>query len=77
MKAIILISSIFYIIGLKIGNQIDLTTKNTPVEKISTTKISSPETEKTYQFNGTAANQMKTDSVKNLSTEEDLINSSK
>lgn len=36
MKAIILISSIFYILGLKIGNQIDLVKKANPVEKIIT-----------------------------------------
>lgn len=35
MKAIILISSIFYILGLKIGNKIDLVKKENPVKTIS------------------------------------------
>lgn len=34
MKAIILISSIFYILGLKLGNHFDLAKKARPVEKI-------------------------------------------
>ncbi len=36
MKAIILISSIFYILGIKISNKIDLIKKSSPVEKIIT-----------------------------------------
>jgi len=39
MKAIILISSIFYILGLKIGNKIDFIKKSNPVETIITNKI--------------------------------------
>ena len=38
MKAIILISSIFYILGLKIGNKIDLVKKSHPVDKVITEK---------------------------------------
>ena len=34
MKAIILISSIFYILGLKISNKIDLVKRTSPVEKV-------------------------------------------
>ncbi len=34
MKAIILITSIFYILGLKISNKFDLIKKSNPVEKI-------------------------------------------
>lgn len=34
MKAIILISSIFYILGLKISNKIDLVKRTCPVEKV-------------------------------------------
>lgn len=44
MKAIILISSIFYILGLKIGNKIDLVKKVNPVETITaTTTIKEPQ----------------------------------
>jgi hypothetical protein len=39
MKAIILISSIFYILGLKISNKIDFIKKSNPVETIITNKI--------------------------------------
>ena len=38
MKAIILISSIFYILGLKIGNKIDLVKKVNPIKTITATK---------------------------------------
>lgn len=37
MKAIFLISSIFYILGLKIGHKINLIKSCNPVQKISTT----------------------------------------
>ena len=39
MKAIILISSIFYILGLKIGDKIDLVKKVSPVEKEITSNV--------------------------------------
>lgn len=39
MKAIILISSIFYILGLKISNKIDLIKKHAPAEKTITQTI--------------------------------------
>lgn len=39
MKAIILISSIFYILGLKISNHIDLVKKSNPVDTLITNKI--------------------------------------
>lgn len=43
MKAIILISSIFYILGLKIGHKIDLVKKVNPAKTITiTTKIKEP-----------------------------------
>jgi hypothetical protein len=37
MKAIILLSSIFYILGLKIGHKIDIFRTSNPVHKITTT----------------------------------------
>ena len=39
MKAVILISSIFYLLGLKISNQIDIFKKSPPVEKVMTQKV--------------------------------------
>lgn len=38
MKTIFLISSIFYILGLKIGHKIDVFRNYNPIEKITTTK---------------------------------------
>ncbi|HYQ56174.1 MAG TPA: hypothetical protein VEP89_02425 [Draconibacterium sp.] len=51
MKIIILISSIFYILGLKISNKIDLVKKSNPVEKIIThkTKTAEPEDAAKYE----------------------------
>lgn len=50
MKAIILISSIFYILGLKVSNKIDLVKKNSTVEKIITHKVKVTEPEKNANF---------------------------
>ena len=50
MKALILISSIFYILGLKISNKIDLVKKSNPVEKIITNKVETTESEKNATF---------------------------
>ena len=50
MKALILISSIFYILGLKISNKIDLVKKSNPVEKIITHKVKATEPEKNATF---------------------------
>lgn len=41
MKAIILISSIFYILGLKISNKIELVKKSNPMDTIVTKTIKS------------------------------------
>ncbi len=51
MKAIILISSIFYLLGLFIGNKIDLVKKSIPsVEKIIIHKIQELKPAKTVKF---------------------------
>lgn len=50
MKALILISSIFYILGLKISNKIDLVKKSNPVEKIITHKVEATDSEKNATF---------------------------
>lgn len=54
MKALILISSIFYILGLKISNKIDLVKKSNPVEKIITHKVKAVEPEKCTTFEAEA-----------------------
>ena len=48
MKAIILISSIFYILGLKIGNKIDLVKKNNPAEKVISEKTKAEKSSDCY-----------------------------
>jgi hypothetical protein len=50
MKALILISSIFYILGLKISNKINLVKKSNPVDKIITHKVKAAEPEKNASF---------------------------
>ena len=50
MKALILISSIFYILGLKISNKIELVKKTNPVKKIITHKVKAAEPEKCTSF---------------------------
>ncbi len=54
MKAIILISSIFYILGLKVSNTIDLVKKSSPAEKIITHKVQVAEPEKNACFEASA-----------------------
>lgn len=51
MKAIILISSIFYILGLKISNKIDLVKKTSPAEKVIMHTIKSKQPQETADFN--------------------------
>ena len=63
MKAIILISSIFYILGLKISNRIDLIKSTSKVEKISIQKISPARNDKSIEFNEGKALSAPQDSV--------------
>ena len=64
MKAIILISSIFYIIGLKIGTKIELAPKNSPVEKIISNKISTKKSGKAFEFKSNGNAITKSDTLK-------------
>lgn len=61
MKSILLFSSIFYLLGLKIGHKIDLFKNHHPVEKITTTKDIVKPVAKSIDFN---QEQTKTDSIK-------------
>jgi hypothetical protein len=67
MKTIILISSIFYILGLKIGHKIDLFKNYNPVQKISTTTNAVKEATKAVYFNEEAKVKSSPDSLKNVS----------
>lgn len=67
MKAIILISSIFYILGLKISNKIDLIKKSTPVEKVIIQSVKQTVPEKTVDFEEAQAVQKETEVEKEIS----------
>lgn len=67
MKAIILISSIFYILGLKIGHKIDLFKNYNPVEKITTKTNIVKEAAKAVYFNDEVKPKSDADSLKNVS----------
>lgn len=64
MKAIILISSIFYILGLKISSNIDLVKKSIPVNKISTNKITTKKPVQTTYFKDEVGLKTNSDSLK-------------
>lgn len=65
MKAIILISSIFYILGLKIGHKIDLFKSYNPVQKISTTTNAVKQATKAVYFSDEVKQKSSPDSLKN------------
>ncbi len=77
MKAIILISSIFYILGLKISNKIDLIKRSNPVEKIINNTITSKEPAKAYYFKGETEKKSENDSIKGGNENEDKLLRSK
>ena len=66
MKTIILISSIFYILGLKIGHKIDLFKNYNPVEKISTTTNAVKKAAKSVYFYDETKPDNSPDSLKNV-----------
>lgn len=65
MKTIFLISSIFYILGLKIGHKIDVFRNYNPIEKISTTKQVIKEAVKPVYFQDEVKQKSKADSIRN------------
>jgi hypothetical protein len=65
MKAIILISSIFYILGLKIGHKIDFFKSYNPVQKISTTTNAVKQATKAVYFSDEVKQKSSADSLKN------------
>lgn len=78
MKAIILVSSIFYILGLKLGNKIDIVKKSNPVEKIITNCITPSKPAKTIQFEQKSIEKAEPDSLKGgVAEQEDLVLNSK
>jgi len=72
MKAIILISSIFYILGLKISNHIDLVKKSNPVDTLITNKITSIPPSKTVYFKDEAGLKILADTIKETKKSDNL-----
>ncbi len=70
MKTIILISSIFYILGLKIGHKIDFFKNCNPVQKISTTTNAVKQAAKAVYFNDEVKSANSADSVKSVDVKE-------
>lgn len=70
MKAIILISSIFYILGLKIGHKIDFFKIYNPVEKISNTTNAVKKAAKSVYFSDEVKQKSSPDSLKNVGASE-------
>lgn len=64
MKAIILISSIFYVLGLKISNKIDFVKRINPVEKIINNVIPPKKADKVYHFRDDADKKTEPDTLK-------------
>ena len=73
MKAIILISSIFYILGLKIGNKIDLVKKSIPVKKIITNTINVKKPSNCCDYKKEVAEKANCDTVKGGSSYSDAL----
>lgn len=66
MKALFLISSIFYILGLKLGFKIDSFKSSGPVEKITHTTSAVKNAAKSVYFNDASKTLPKNDSVQNV-----------
>jgi transcription antitermination factor NusA-like protein len=75
MKAIVLISSIFYILGLKIGNKIDIVKKSNPVEKIITNCITPSKPAKAihFDFEQKDVEKAEPDTLKSTNGHEELV----
>lgn len=73
MKGIILISSIFYILGLKIGNKIDLVKKSELYEKQVTQKVKEKKPLDCCKYTDELANKEKTDTVQSGSSYSDAL----
>lgn len=63
MKAIILVSSIFYLLGLKISHKFDLIKNVTPVEKVTVIKAESSQTIKAADYSNIKVQEPVTDTL--------------
>lgn len=63
MKVIILASSIFYILGLKISNKIDLVKRSSPVQKVIMHTVKPESSSETVDFKQAEAETKETESA--------------
>ncbi len=73
MKAIILISSIFYILGLKISNKIDLIKRTSPVEKVIVHTVKPETKQKTVDFEEAETETKANESIEKKDNCEDIM----
>ncbi|KAF0237153.1 MAG: hypothetical protein FD181_2193 [Prolixibacteraceae bacterium] len=66
MKTIFLITSIFYVLGLKIGHKIDIFRNYNPIEKITTTKKVIRKAVKPVYFQDEVQKKSKADSTRSV-----------
>lgn len=64
MKTIVILSSIFYILGLKISHKIDLVKRCNPIDKIASTATVVKETTKIFYFGNDAELSTESDTLK-------------
>ena len=77
MKAVILISSIFYLLGFKISNQIELFKKSSPAEKVITNPVTSVQKESSTHFKDEFQTKTESDSTKTGGVSDENILESK
>jgi len=73
MKTIILISSIFYILGLKISNKFDFVKRSTPAEKIIIHKAKPAAPEKAIDFKEAETEKSTKDTVAGSGTSDTIL----
>lgn len=73
MKTIIFLSSIFYILGLKLGHKIDVIKAVNPVTKITNTTNAVKSAAKSVYFSDETAKTPAVDSLKTDNTEESKV----
>lgn len=77
MKAIILISSIFYILGLKFSNQIELVKKSNPADTIITNHIISTKPSKSINLKNEMGFKALADTLKEAKNSDNILEKGK
>jgi hypothetical protein len=68
MKTIIIVASIFYILGLTFSNNLDISKKSSPVDSIATPRIIQHKPDVSIQPDKLPELHIETDSLKSLKT---------